>query len=236
MSEEKTPDHRKIYLEQAEQYEFLISREDYQSNIIAELEKIDSFDGKAIVELGTGTGRLSRLVAPRVRSLLAFDASHHMLEVAAQKLREFEGIAWHLAAADHRRLPVRSDFADLVFSGWSLVYLVVWYKERWEAELEKGLAEIERVLKPGGTAIILETLGTGRKTPQAPDELLEYLAYLEAAGFSSTWIRTDYRFDSMVEAEDIVSFFFGDDMLEAIDSNGEITLPECTGIWWKTYE
>ncbi len=227
------PDHRRIYLEQADRYELLVSREDFQSNIFEELAVIESFAGKTVVDLGTGTGRLARLIAPHAQSIIAFDASRSMLNVAGETLREMGHINWQLGVADHRALPVGDAAADSVISGWSIVYLVVWHKANWDVELQKGLDEIQRILKPGGSIIILETLGTGHKTPEPPEELRDYYAFLEAAGFDSTWIRTDYRFQTLEEAQDIVRFFFGDDMVGKIETNGGIMLPECTGIWWK---
>jgi ubiquinone/menaquinone biosynthesis C-methylase UbiE len=210
----------------------LISREDFQSNIPRKLGEIEAFDGKHVVELGAGTGRLTRLLAPKARSITAFDTSLSMLEVAAETLRSSRHKNWDLSVADHRSLPVADTTADIVISGWSIVYLVVWNESVWKTELRKGLVEMNRVLKRGGSIILLETLGTGCKTPKPPDELIDYYAFLKNEGFSSTWTRTDYRFQSLEEAEGIVRFFFGESMVKDIVDDGSITLPECTGIWW----
>lgn len=233
MSSSPTPDHREIYAKYADQYELLVSREDYQSNILRKLGEIEVFEGKHVVELGAGTGRLTRLLAPIVGSIAAFDASLSMLEVAGETLRSSEHRNWGLSAADNRSLPVADKTADIAISGWSIVYLVVWNESAWESELRRGLVEMKRVLKRGGSIVLLETLGTGRKTPKPPDELLDYYAFLENEGFSSTWIRTDYRFQSLEEAEGIVRFFFGEAMVNDIVDDGSIKLPECTGIWWN---
>jgi ubiquinone/menaquinone biosynthesis C-methylase UbiE len=154
-----------------------------------------------------------------------------MLQVAAAELHADGRQNWHVAAADHRSLPIVAHTADVVISGWSIVYLVVWYESTWKSELAKGLNEIKRILRPGGDIIILETLGTGHVSPQPPDNLLEYYAFLEHEGFSTSWIRTDYRFESRQEAEEIVKFFYGEEMVGELLENDSITLPECTGIW-----
>jgi hypothetical protein len=60
-----------------------------------------------------------------------------------------------------------------------------------------------------------------------------YLAFLEdEMGFSSTWIRTDYLFESLEEAKELTTFFFGEGMIENVVSTDPVILPECTGIWW----
>ncbi len=227
------PDHEKIYNEHADQYELLVSREDYQRNILRALDEIRPLDGLDVVELGAGTGRLTCMLAPVVKSIRAFDASQHMLDVAIAKLGQSGLQNWRVEVADHRNLPVTDQVADVAISGWSICYVVGRHEERWRDELDKALAEMKRVLRPGGTIIILETLGTGYEEPHPPDDLVAYYAFLEEEeGFSSTWMRTDYRFESLAEAEALTRFFFGQSMADKLVSKDPVILPECTGIWW----
>lgn len=225
------PEHREIYAKYPDQYELLVSYEDYQSNISHTLDQITSFEAKDVVELGAGTGRLTRLLAPAAKSIHALDASAKMLKVAAEKLSEDGFQNWIVAAGDHRYLPLPDHSADVVISGWSIVYLVVWYESTWVNELTRGLAEMKRILRPGGDIIILETLGTGYVSPNPPGNLLDYFAFLEQEDFASTWIRTDYRFESQQEAEEIIRGFYGDEMVGKMIVDESIILPECTGIW-----
>ena len=226
-------DYDRIYNEQADEYERLVAREDYQGNIFAALKQIRPLEGLDVVELGAGTGRLTCMLAPVVKTIQAYDISAHMLEVAAAKLRASGLQNWQTGIADHRELPVDDQAADLAISGWSICYTAIGYEETWQRELNQALAEMKRVLRPGGTIIILETLGTGHETPTPPDDMQAYLAFLEKeAGFSSTWIRTDYLFESLEEAKELTTFFFGEGMVEKVISTDPVILPECTGIWW----
>jgi ubiquinone/menaquinone biosynthesis C-methylase UbiE len=227
------PDYHVIYSSQAEDYERLVSREDCQGNILPTLNRIRPLAGLDVVELGAGTGRLTCQLAPQVKTIRAFDASAHMLDLAAAKL-ETRGLRnWSAGIADHRRLPVPDQTADVAISGWSVCYTVVDYPDNWRHELSSALAEMQRILRPGGTIIILETLGTGHETPLAPAMLTPYYAFLESAGFASTWIRTDYRFESLDEAEALTRFFFGDELAAQVIRQHWVILPECTGVWWR---
>ena len=228
------PDHPEIYRSQAENYEALVSREDYHGNLLPAIEKIIPLQNLDVVELGAGTGRLTCQLAPKVRSIRAFDISQHMLDSAITKLKSSGLSNWQAQTADHRALPVNDQCADVVISGWSVCYIVVDHPQNWKAELDKVLSEIKRVLRPGGKTILIETLGTGFTQPTPPAHLVEYYAWLIENGFQNTWIRTDYRFENPEIANKLTEFFFGKDMLQKIhaDANG-ITLPECTGIWWK---
>jgi ubiquinone/menaquinone biosynthesis C-methylase UbiE len=227
-------DHREIYRKKARQYEFLVSSEDYRENLPRALGKIRSFDGLDVIELGAGTGRLTCMMAPFARKILVSDISRHMLDVATSKLEETGLQNWTVTIADNRALPVVNRAADISIAGWSLGYFTTWYAESWRKEIGQAIAEMKRVLRPGGTAVILETLGTGSEKPCPPTQALAtYYVWLEDEhGFSSTWIRTDYRFESLSEAQESTRFFFGDELADRIGRKNWVILPECTGIWW----
>jgi ubiquinone/menaquinone biosynthesis C-methylase UbiE len=225
-------DHKLVYQQEGDSYQRLIDREDYQGNLLPAIQKIIAVDSLHVVDLGSGTGRLARLVQPIAGSVCAFDRSSHMLGVAVDVSKEDPRCSWMNAAADHRAIPLPTSSVDLVLSGWSFCYLVVWEEQNWESELLAGLREIERVLRKGGTVILIETLGTGVVQPQPPEKLVSYFKYLESLGFQRSWIRTDYKFIDLVEAHELVNFFFGAEMLPKVIQDNEPILPECTGIWW----
>ncbi len=229
------PDHfETIYAQHADLYDALVVREDYQGNILTTLQSIRPLVGLDIVEFGAGTGRLTLLLAPLVRSIRAYDGSEHMLAVAQERLHAAGYANASTEVADNRQIPAADASADISIQGWSFGHCCGWYPDTWRDEIGKALAEMRRVLRPGGTAIMLETLGTGRETPQPPTPALaEYYAWLEGElGWSHTWIRTDYRFESLDEAERLTRFFFGDELAAQVITNQWSTLPECTGVWW----
>jgi SAM-dependent methyltransferase len=199
-------------------------------------------------------------LAAVARRVVAFDRARPMLRVAQAALTRASPAAcvsytdlesrphhpnWQLAVADHRYLPLANAAlvgVDLVIAGWTLAYLMVWHDSpepaspttTWRAEVAKSLRAMKRVLRPDGLIIILETLGTGYETPHVYEKLAPYYANLEAMGFNSTWIRTDYKFTSLEEATSLVRFFFGDTLAAQVVEHNWVILPECTGIWWVT--
>lgn len=141
---------------------------------------------------------------------------------------------WSTIVADHRKLPIHNNFVDLVISGWSICYLTNTGNQIWEMNLAQIISEMERVLRPGGTIVIFETMGTGTETPNPPEFLKPYYrALTEQYGFLHRWIRADYVFNSMEEAKRSTEFFFGEELTRKIEQNEWSVVPECAGIWWK---
>lgn len=221
-----------IYKTDGDRYEALIAREDYQGNILKALREITSLENRLALDLGAGTGRLTCLLAPIVDRVRAFDISEEMLRVCRQKLAASGLANWQADVADHRSLPVEDASADLAVSGWSVAYLYQWYPKTWRAELESWMSEMRRVLKPDSHIVLFESLGTGNESPVQLQHLKEYYPWLDEAGFQHKWIRTDYKFESIEEAEALSRFFFGDELGDKVRRNNWVILPECTGVWW----
>jgi ubiquinone/menaquinone biosynthesis C-methylase UbiE len=227
------PDNKTVYAHHGNEYEALIAREDYQGNILSALRDITPLESRTVLDLGAGTGRLACMLAPLVGHVHAFDIAPDMLRVAREKLTESGLSNWEINIADHRQLPIDDHCADLIVSGWSFSYLAVWNPDSWRAELEKALAEMKRVLKPGSFITLFESLGTGNESPVELPHLRNFYPWLDEAGFQKKWIRTDYMFESLEEAEYLARFFFGDELGDKVRKNKWVVLPECTGVWWK---
>ncbi len=225
------PNHDAIYREEAAQYHEMIAR---QPSLLPVVKELVSIRGLDIVDMGAGTGRLSAVLAPEAGSLVALDAAEAMLSITAERLREAGLSNWSVQTADHRELPLPDDSADLVVSGWSVCYLASSDVPDWERNLERIMGEIRRVLRPGGTVILFETMGTGRETPTPPEFLLPYYRELtERYGFSHRSIRVDYEFDNADQAERLTRFFFGDELGDRVAAGKLARVPECAGVWWR---
>lgn len=222
------PEHSRTYQQDADRYHELVMAEDYQHNLNALLQPLLTGKNWHCLELGAGTGRLTRMVLPWVQTLTAMDLALPMLKKAQAVLPV--GGHLNICAADHRWLPLVSGRFDVMLSGWSFCYLASWYPESWRQQLDKGLVEVQRVLRPGGSMVLIETLGTGVKQPEPPQHLHSYLHALDQRGFIRHCLRTDYQFESPAQAQALTRFFFGEEMLKKIEGN---ILPECTGVWIK---
>ena len=116
-----------------------------EASVRETLRRVDLRDGEAILDVGCGTGVLLAAIAGRAPGarLVGVDLSPAMLAVARRKLVD----RVVLVAADATRLPLPDRRFDLVLSTSALHY--------WP-DPAAGLAEIARVLKPGGRVAITD--------------------------------------------------------------------------------
>lgn len=104
-------------------------------------------DDATIVDLGCGGGRASCLMSelfPNVR-ILGVDPSHTMVAKALRHCGQHPNV--HFIEASAEKLPVPTDSIDALISFASI--------KHWPDQAA-GLKEVLRILKPGGTACILE--------------------------------------------------------------------------------
>ncbi len=226
-------DYQTIYREHAEGYDRLICAEDTDGNLLPALEAIRACAGATVVDVGTGTGRLARLLVGRARHVVGVEPSQAMLAVARGHLERSGHAGWELHQGTAEALPVASASADLAVAGWVLGHLRRWRAGDWQAAIGAGLQEMNRCLRPGGATVVIETLGTGREEPAAPSpELAEYYAWLEERqGFTRHTLRTDYLFPDVDTAAEVCGFFFGADFAQRVLANRWSRVPECTGVW-----
>ena len=228
-----------IYANKADLYDRLISREDHAGNILAALKEIVSLDRQSthVVEFGAGTGRITCMLAPLVKRIQAFDQSRAMLAIADTKLTALVGEKepnFSLQVADNKSVPVADQSAHISVAAWTFGHQTA--AEGWRSAVVTAVKEMQRVLCANGTAIVFETLGTNRDTPNAPTPALRaYYDMLEGElGFRFKAIRTDYLFESNEEAVNLISFFFGSNMADSVRRTHTRTVPEYTGMWWWT--
>ena len=223
-----------IYSNQAEAYQRMTAAEDVDHNLLPALNRLVDFFGQRVLDLGSGTGRLARLLHEQASSGVVVDLHWAML-LENRRQQHSTGFFWPLVQGDLHRLPLASASAGVVAAGWAIGHFCAWYGEQWQSHVERALREMERVAQPGGDLIILETLGTGALSPAPPTpQLATYYELLEQRwSFQRTEVTTDYQFDSVSDAVAYMEFFFGEHLAQEIRRRGWQRVPEWTGIWRK---
>jgi len=230
-----TNEQHAIYRDHALEYDALVSAEDHDENLRATLLALLPSDGPRVLDVGGGTGRITRTIADHASAVTLLDRHPAMLEVARTRCTSPSPCPIDFVTADARSLPFADARFDAAIAGWVFGHFGFWNPDTWSAEVDTALAELERVVRPSGAILIIETLGTGVTAPKAPNQTLaRYHRRLENSHqFHKIIIKTDYQFDSLEEAVARIGFFFGPTQAERVRSTGSPRVREFTGVWWR---
>jgi len=133
----------------AAETEALYTTPDIVATRVAVFQAVSPRGGDSILDLGCGPGFLLRdfakAVGPTGR-VVGIDSSDPMLALAATRCAGLDNV--RLERADALQLPLD----DGAFDAASVVQVYAYV-----GELDRALAELRRVLKPGGHAVLLDT-------------------------------------------------------------------------------
>ena len=137
----------------------------------------------ALLDVGTGTGRIAELLAPRAAQVTGLDKSPEMLRLARARLQHLQAEQLTLVQGEFTALP----FAEAAFDT-VLFHQVLHYAQA----PELVLAEAARVTRPGGTIALVDFAAHDREELRSQhaharlgfsDE--QMLALLSTAGFAA---------------------------------------------------
>jgi ubiquinone/menaquinone biosynthesis C-methylase UbiE/DNA-binding transcriptional ArsR family regulator len=109
----------------------------------------------AVGDLGCGTGQLTEVVAPYVRQVIAVDSSADMLDAARVRLGGAANV--DLRQGELESLPIAAGELDA-----AMLSLVLHYSP----SPGRALAEVGRVLRPGGRVLVVDMLPHERQEYQ----------------------------------------------------------------------
>lgn len=137
-------------------------------------------------DLGCGTGQLSETIAPFVKKVVAVDASADMLEAARTRLGAMKNV--DLRQGDLETMPIEN--GELQAAMLSLVL-------HYSPDPARALAEVARVLRPGGRVLVVDMQPHDREEYQQQMGHVwlgfsekQMTKYLTGAGFSDVRIRS----------------------------------------------
>ena len=125
-------------------------------------EFIDPTD--VVLECACGTGAITVCIAEKCRRLIATDFASGMLKQAARKCRKYGNVRFK--RADITSIKCKDDRFDKVVAG-NVIHLL--------PDPAKALAELERVVKPGGVIIIPTYINMSKKSAGLAVKFVEFL-------------------------------------------------------------
>jgi len=139
-------------------------------------EFIDPAD--EVLECACGTGAITVCIAEKCRRLIATDYASGMLKQAKRKCRKFRNVSFK--RVDITSIKCRNDRFDKVVAG-NVIHLL--------PEPGKALADLERVVKPGGRIIIPTYINMSKRSAGLAVKFIEFLG----ADFKKQFDMDSYR-------------------------------------------
>jgi ArsR family transcriptional regulator len=128
----------------------------------AVIDALGSKPMRECLDLGTGTGRMLQLLAPRVSRVVGLDASHAMLSVARANLEKAGLTRIELRQGDIYAPPFPRNAFDLV-----VIHQVLHYLD----DPARAIREAARLVAPGGRLLVIDF------APHSLEFLREYQAH-----------------------------------------------------------
>ena len=138
----------RYFATQAEQWDRLRSLHVAEERVeAAVLDAVGPGPFRCLIDLGTGTGRMLELLAPRADRAIGIDQSHAMLNVARSRFERSGRRGVQLRQGDIYALPVERDAADCI-----VIHQVLHFLD----DPSRALREASRVLRPGGRLVVVD--------------------------------------------------------------------------------
>ena len=117
------------------------------------MDHIGNIDNKTVLEVGCGTGWLTKLLLRKNPKLIAFDVSFESARMTMKKVKPLLGEEFLddllICKMNAESLGLKEEKFDIVVC-WAIIH---------HTDIESTCDEIHRVLKKGGKAIMVEPLG-----------------------------------------------------------------------------
>ena len=177
---------------------------DREQRIEAHMQFVADFEASLLLDLGAGAGFHAARYAERAEHVFAMEPHGLSRQLAMKRCvdAQLENVSVMAGSAEHIMLPAHSvDIAHARFAYF------------WGSGCEAGLAELERVIKPGGVAFIIDNdlrTGTFAKwlarssyTPIHDAEARD--AFWRSQGFEITKILSAWDFEQRSQLEEVVA-------------------------------
>lgn len=187
----------------------------------AAMREVADWAGRDVVDLGCGTGFHLERFAADARSVVGVEPHAPLAERARQRVAGVPRVRVVRGTAEATTLPEAS--ADVVHARWAYFF---------GPGCEPGLAELERVVRPGGTAFVIDndasrsTFGRwfrGAWPGYDPDAVERFW---RRQGWSRVPLEIAWTFDTRVDLEAVVRLEFPPAQAERILAED----PDRTGV------
>jgi len=195
---------------------------------------IHDWTGQRVLDVGCGSGfHLSRF-AQAASSVVGVEPHEPLATLARQRVRDLSLANVCVLDGTAQALPLADDSIDVMHARWAYFF---------GPGCEAGLAEVERVLRPGGTAFVIDndasrsTFGQWFRRALPAYDPVAVERFWARQGWSRERIDMRWSFGSRADFESVLRIEFTQTLVDGILAEHQGSdVDYAVSLWWRTFD
>jgi SAM-dependent methyltransferase len=187
--------------------------------------------GRDVLDLGCGTGFHLPRFATTARTVVGVEPHPDLVALARRRTRALPTVTVHQGTA--QALPLPDGSVDVVHARWAYFF---------GPGSEPGLAELDRVVRRGGVAVVVDndptrsTFGRWFRRGYPDVDPVAVERFWSTRGWTRTPVDMGWRFSSRADLESVVRIEFDPATAEAVLAEHEgVEVDYAVNLWSKTF-
>lgn len=195
------------------------------------MHEVADWAGRAVLDVGCGTGFHLPRFAGTARSVVGVEPHPDLVALARRRTRSLENVAVHQGVA--QALPVPDASVDVAHARWAYFF---------GPGCEPGLAELDRVVRRGGAAFVIDndptrsTFGAWFRRGYPDVDPVAVERFWSTRGWTRTPVDMGWSFSSRADLESVVRIELPVRVAEEVLAGHEGTdVDYAVNLWWKRF-
>jgi SAM-dependent methyltransferase len=195
------------------------------------MQELGGWSGRDVLDVGCGTGFHLPLFAATARSVTGVEPHADLAAIARRRVRRLRNVTVRQGSAT--ALPLEDGSVDVVHARWAYFF---------GPGCEPGLAELERLVRPGGRAFVIDndptrsTFGGWFRRGYPGVDPVAVASFWAAQGWERHPVVSAWSFAARADLEAVVRIEFAAEVAEEILAGHEgTTVDYAVNVWSRTY-
>jgi len=195
------------------------------------MRSVASWDGRAVLDLGCGTGFHLPRFAETAASVVGVEPHGDLVALARRRTRRLPNVS--VLAGTAQALPLPDASVDVVHARWAYFF---------GPGCEPGLAELDRVVRRGGTAYVIDndptrsTFGSWFRRGYPDVDPVAVERFWSTRGWTRTPVDMRWSFTSRADLESVVRIEFTAAVADAVLTEHEGTeVDYAVNVWSRGF-
>ncbi|MGH3361023.1 MAG: class I SAM-dependent methyltransferase [Nocardioides sp.] len=195
------------------------------------MREIADWSGRVVLDVGCGTGFHLPMFAASAAAVIGVEPHPDLVALARRRTRSLPTV--RVLAGTAQSLPLADASVDVVHARWSYFF---------GPGCEPGLAELDRVVRRGGTAFVIDNDATRsrfggwfrRGYPSVDPDVVE--RFWSTRGWTRAPLDVGWSFASRADLEAVVRIEFDPALAsEILASHEGTTVDYAVNLWWRHF-